>query len=75
MDLGFDPSAPKRPVNLNADLVARCKSVVCDFSADVEALVVADLAKREASAAGKRRTARAIDAFSAPYADTTARQS
>ena len=66
--MGFDHSAPRRPVNLNADLVERCKSEVGNLSAHVEALLAADLEKRAAAAeAEKRRTERAIDAFSALY--------
>ena len=68
--MGFDRSAPRRPVNLNlnADLVARCKSEVGNFSAHVEALLAADLEARAAAAAAeKRRVARATDAFSALY--------
>ena len=68
--MGFDHSAPRRPVslNLNADLVARCKSEVGNLSAHVEALLAADLEKRAAAAdAERRRTERAMDAFSALY--------
>ena len=68
--MGFDHTARRRPVNLNlnADLVERCKSEVGNLSAHVEALLVADLEKRTAAAeAEKRRTERAIDAFSALY--------
>jgi hypothetical protein len=67
--VGFDHSAPRRPVNLNADLVERCKSEVGNLSAHVEELLAADLEKRAAAAeAEKRRTGRASDAFSALYA-------
>ena len=68
--MSFDHSAPKRPVNLNlnADLVERCRSAVGNLSAHVEVLLAADLEKRAAAAeAEKRRTERAIDAFSALY--------
>ena len=68
--VGFDHSAPRRPVNLNlnADLVERCKSEVGNLSAHVEALLAADLESRAvAAAAEKRRAARAIDAFAALY--------
>ncbi len=66
--MGFDHSAPRRPVNPNADLVERCKSEVGNLSAHVEALLAADLERRDAAAeAEKRRTERAIDAFSALY--------
>ena len=66
--MGFDRSAPKRPVNLNADLVERCRSEVGNLSAHVEGLLAADLEKRAAAAeAEKRRTERAIDAFSVLY--------
>ena len=70
MAVGFDHSAPRRPVNLslNSDLVERCKSVVGNLSAHVEALLAADLEKRAAAAeAEQRRTERALDAFSALY--------
>nr|WP_294508552.1 type II toxin-antitoxin system CcdA family antitoxin [uncultured Rhodopila sp.] len=68
--MGYDRSAPKRPVNLNlnADLVEQCRSGVVNLSAHVEALLAADLAQRQAAAeAEKLRTERAIDAFSALY--------
>ncbi|MGH7042760.1 MAG: type II toxin-antitoxin system CcdA family antitoxin [Acetobacteraceae bacterium] len=68
--MDFDYSAPNRPVNLNlnADLVERCKSEVGNLSAHVEELLAADLEKRAAAAeAEKRRVERAIDAFSALY--------
>jgi antitoxin CcdA len=69
--VSFDRSAPRRPVNLNlnSDLVERCKSDVGNLSAHVEELLAADLEKHDAAAeAEKRRTARAIDAFAALYA-------
>jgi post-segregation antitoxin (ccd killing protein) len=57
-------------LNLNADLVERCRSEVGNLSAHVEALLAADLKKRAATAeAEKRRTERAIDAFSALYGE------
>ena len=65
--MGLKHSAPKRPVNLNlnADLVERCRSEVGDLSAHVKEVFAADLEKRAATAeAEKRRTERAIDAFS-----------
>ena len=68
--MGFDHSPSKRPVNLNlnTDLVERCRSEVGNLSAHVEALLAADLEKRAAAAeAEKRRTERAIEAFSALY--------
>lgn len=68
--MGFDRSAPKRPVNLNlnSDLVERCKSEVGNLSAHVEELLAADLERRTAAAeAERRRTERAVDAFSALY--------
>jgi len=68
--VGFDHSAPKRPVNLNlnADLVERCRSEVGNLSAHVEGLLAADLEKRTAAAAAEtQRTERAIDAFSTLY--------
>ena len=61
--MGFDRSAPRRPVNLslNSDLVERCKSEVGNLSAHVEALLAADLEKRAAAAeAEQRRTERAL---------------
>lgn len=68
--MGFDRSAPRRPVNLNlnSDLVERCKSEVGNLSAHVEELLAADLEKRAAAVeAERRRTEQAIDAFSALY--------
>jgi antitoxin CcdA len=68
--MGYDRTAPKRPVNLNlnADLIERCRSGIANFSAHVEALLAADLAQRQARAeAEKARTERAIEAFSALY--------
>ena len=70
--MGFDHGAPKRPVNLNlnADLVERCRSEVGNLSAHVEALLAADLEKRAAAAeAENQRTERAIDAFCALYGE------
>ena len=68
--MGFDRSAPRRPVNLNlnSDLVERCRSEIGNLSAHVEELLAADLERRTAAAeAEKRRTERAIDAFAALY--------
>jgi antitoxin CcdA len=68
--MGYDRGAPKRPVNLNlnSDLIDQCRSGVANFSAHVEALLAADLARRQARAeAEKARTERAIAAFSALY--------
>ncbi len=68
--MAFDHLAPKRPVNLNlnADLVERCRSEVGNLSAHVEELLAVDLEKRAAAVeVEKRRTERAIDAFSALY--------
>lgn len=68
--MGFDRTAPRRPVNLNmnADLVERCRSGIDNFSAYVEGLLAADLERREAHAAAERLAAeRAIDAFAALY--------
>lgn len=70
--MGYDRTAPKRPVNLNlnTDLIEQCRSSVANFSAPVEALLAADLAQRQAHAeAEKKRTEQAIDAFSALYMD------
>lgn len=68
--MGFDRSAPRRPVNLNlnSDLVERCKAEVGNLSAHVEELLAVDLEKRTPAAeAEKRRIERAVDAFSALY--------
>jgi antitoxin CcdA len=68
--MGYDLAAPKRPVNLNlnSDLIERCRSGVGNFSAHVEALLAADLEHRQASVnAERKRTERALDAFSALY--------
>jgi antitoxin CcdA len=68
--MGYDRTAAKRPVNLNlnTDLIEKCRSGVANFSAHVEALLAADLALRQARAeAEKERTERAIDAFSDLY--------
>jgi antitoxin CcdA len=68
--LGFDRSAPKRPVNLNlnSDLVERCRSGVSNLSAYVEDLLAADLALRQSKLdAQKQRTEQAIDAFADLY--------
>ncbi len=68
--LGYDRSAPRRPVNLslNADLVERCRAGVDNFSAHVEELLATDLARREAKAdAEKARTAAALDGFAVLY--------
>ena len=68
--MGYDRAAPKRAVNLNlnTDLVERCRSEVGNLSAYVEGLLIADLDKRAAAAEAERqRTERAIDAFTALY--------
>jgi hypothetical protein len=53
-------------VNLNADLVGRCKSKFRSLSAHVEARFAADLEKRAAAEKAARRLAvRAIDGFAA----------
>jgi antitoxin CcdA len=68
--LGYDRSAPRRPVNLslNSDLVERSKAKVENFSAYVEELLATDLARREAKAdAEKARTAAALDGFATLY--------
>jgi post-segregation antitoxin (ccd killing protein) len=55
-------------LNLNSDLVERCRSEIGNLSAHVEELLAADLKRRAAAAESeKRRTERAIDAFSALY--------
>ena len=68
--MGFDHSAPKRPVNLNlnSDLVEQCRSGIGNLSAHVEQLLAADLQQRQSQLeAEKRRTEQAIDAFTALY--------
>lgn len=68
--MGYDHAAPKRAVNLNlnAALVERYRTEVGNLSAHVEALLAADLERREAAAeAERRRTERAIDAFATLY--------
>jgi len=68
--MGYDRAAPRRPVNLNinSDLVERCRTGVGNFSAHVERLLAADLERREASAAAERAAKeRAIDAFAELY--------
>lgn len=68
--MGYDRSAPKRPVNLNlnADLVDRCKSGIENLSAHVETLLAQDLERRETRAAReKANTDLAIDAFAEYY--------
>jgi hypothetical protein len=66
VSMGYDLSAPKRTVglDLNSDLVDRCRADVANFPAHVEALLAADLAQREAkSAAARAATEKPIDAF------------
>ncbi|HVY17235.1 MAG TPA: type II toxin-antitoxin system CcdA family antitoxin [Rhodopila sp.] len=68
--MGYDHAAPKLAVNLtlNADLIERCRTEVGNLSVYVETLLAADLERREAAAdAEKRRTERAIVAFTALY--------
>jgi len=68
--MGYDQSAPKRPVNLNlnSDLVERCRSDVSNLSAHVEELLAADLEQRQAGLeAEKRKIELAIDAFADLY--------
>jgi antitoxin CcdA len=70
--MGYDHAAPKRPVNLNlnTDLIERYRSEVGNLSAHVEALLAADLERREVAAEAERhRTEQAIDAFAALYAE------
>ncbi len=63
VEVGLGHSAPRRPVNLTAGLVERCRSEVGNLSAHGEALPVMDLEKRAAAAVAERpRTERAIDA-------------
>lgn len=68
--MSYDHTAPKRPVNLNvnSDLVERCKASVGNFSAHVESLLAADLERRELSeAAESAARERAIDLLSELY--------
>jgi len=68
--VGYDRAAPKRPVNLNlnSDLVDRCKSSVENLSAHVESLLAQDLERRETRVAReKTKTDLAIDAFAEYY--------
>ncbi len=68
--MGYDRSAVRRPVNvnINSDLVERCKQSVDNFSAYVERLLAEDLERREwREAAEKAATEQAIDAFAALY--------
>ena len=68
--MGFNHLAPKRPVNLNlnSDLVDRCRSGIGNLSAHVEQLLAADLQQRQSRLeAEQRRTEQAIDAFTALY--------
>ena len=68
--MGYDRAAPRRPVNLNlnSDLIERCKTGVDNFSAHVERLLAADLERREARAAAERAAKeRAIDSFADLY--------
>ena len=68
--MDFDRAAPRRAVNLNlnSDLVERCKARVENLSAHVEALLAEDLERREARVQReKANTARAIDAFAEYY--------
>lgn len=68
--MGFNHSAPKRPVNLNlnSDLVEQCRSGISNLSAHVEALLAADLEHRQNGLeAERRKTEQAIDAFAELY--------
>jgi antitoxin CcdA len=68
--MGYDHSAPRRPVNLNlnSDLVDRCKAVAENFSAHVERLLATDLDQRDQrEAAAKVANDRAVEAFAALY--------
>lgn len=70
--MGYNHSAAKRPVNLNlnVDLVERCRSEVGNLSAHVETLLAADLEQRQMRAAAETaRTEAAVDAFAALYRD------
>lgn len=66
---GFDPNAPKRPVNLflNEDLVRQVRATAGNLSAEVEALLAESLATRqrqaEARAEGLRRASLAWNRF------------
>ncbi len=68
--MGYDRTAPKRPVNLNinSDLVERCRTGIDNLSAHVESLLAMDLERREARAAAESvARERAIQAFSELY--------
>jgi antitoxin CcdA len=68
--MGYNHGAAKRPVNLNlnSDLVERCKAVAGNFSAHVESLLAADLEQRDLRAAAeKTANEKAVDAFAALY--------
>jgi len=68
--VSYDRNAPKRPVNLNmnSDLVHRCRVGVDNLSAYVERLLAADLRRREAGLAAENAAKeRAIDAFADLY--------
>jgi hypothetical protein len=69
--MGYNPAAAKRTVNLNinSDLVERCKPGIDNFSAYVESLSATALEKWEPRAAAeKAANEQAIDAFAALYA-------
>ncbi len=68
--MGYNQRAARRPVNLNlnSDLVERCKAVAGNFSAHVESLLAADLEQRELrEAAEKAANAKAVEALAALY--------
>jgi hypothetical protein len=66
--LACDHAAPRRPVNLNADLVERCESKLGSRSAHGETRRATGSEKRAAAEeAVRRRTLRVIDAFAALY--------
>jgi post-segregation antitoxin (ccd killing protein) len=68
--MGYNPAAARRKVNLNinSDLVERCKAGIGNFSAYVESLLAADLEQREQrAAADKAANEQAVDAFAALY--------
>jgi antitoxin CcdA len=70
--MGYDRTAPKRPVNLNlnSDLVEHFRGEVPNLSAHVEELLAADLARRELQAEEERmKTRQAVEFFSALHSE------
>jgi antitoxin CcdA len=68
--MGYKRGAPRRPadLNLNSDLVERCKAVADNFCAHVESLLAADLEPSELhDDAEKAGNEKAVDGFAALY--------